>query len=138
MKIVYPATVKPQKPSGYFVRFADLPEAITQGDSVEEALANASEALSLVLDHYLETGREIPRPSRARKGQRLVAPDAKTQGALLVRWARGDRSLADLARNLETSWPAAARLEDPRHSPSLRNLERAASALGKRLVISFE
>lgn len=138
MKILYPATVKPQKPSGLFVQFSDLPEAITEGDTLEEALANAAETLSLVLDHYFEREREIPRPSRARKGQRLVAPDAKTQSALLVRWARGDRSLADLARGLETSWPAAARLENPRHSPSLRNLERAAAVLGKRLVISFE
>lgn len=138
MKIAYPATVKVQKPAGLFVQFSDLPEAVTQGDTLEEALANAVEVLSLVLDHYLEQEREIPRPSRARKGQRLVAPDAKTQSALLVRWARGDRSLAELARGLETSWPAAARLENPRHSPSLRNLERAATVLGKRLVISFE
>lgn len=138
MRILFPASVKPQKPSGYFVQFSNLPEAMTEGETLEEALANAAEALSLVLDHYLEQERKIPRPSRARKGQRLVPPDAKTQSALLVRWARGDRSLADLARSLDTSWPAAARLEDPRHSPTLRNLERAATALGKRLVISFE
>jgi hypothetical protein len=30
------------------------------------------------------------------------------------------------------------RLEDPKHWPSLRQLENAASALGKRLVLSFE
>jgi antitoxin HicB len=39
---------------------------------------------------------------------------------------------------MQTSWPAAQRLEDPRHSPSLKQLERAAAALGKRLVLSFE
>jgi antitoxin HicB len=51
---------------------------------------------------------------------------------------RGDRSLAELARSLDTSWPSAQRLENPRHSPTLRQLEKAAAALGKRLVLALE
>jgi antitoxin HicB len=39
---------------------------------------------------------------------------------------------------LETSWPSAQRREDPKHWPNLRQLEKAAFALGKRLVLSFE
>jgi antitoxin HicB len=57
---------------------------------------------------------------------------------LLVRRARADRPFADLVRALDTSWPAAKRLEDPHHSPTLKQLERAAGTLGKRLVLSFE
>jgi antitoxin HicB len=68
----------------------------------------------------------------------LIAPDARTQAALLIRRARGDRSLAELARSLEPSWPSAQRLENPRHSPTLRQLEKAAAALGKRLVLVLE
>lgn len=62
------------------------------------------------------------------------------QSALLIQGAReeGQKSLADLARALGTSWPSAARLEDPRHWPSLRQLDRAAAALGKRLVLTLE
>jgi antitoxin HicB len=60
------------------------------------------------------------------------------QAALLVRQARGDRSLAELARALETSWPAAKRLENPRHYPTMKQLEKAAAAMGKRLVLTFE
>ena len=52
--------------------------------------------------------------------------------------ARGERSLAELARSLQTSWPSAQRLENPRHSPTLRQLEKAAAALGKRLVLALE
>ncbi|WP_177186269.1 hypothetical protein [Nitrosomonas sp. Nm166] len=57
---------------------------------------------------------------------------------MLVRLARGDRSLAEIARALETSWPAAKRLEDAHHSPTLKQLEKVAAALGKKLVISLE
>ncbi len=138
MKILYPAIVRKQKPSGYFVRFPDIKEAVTQGDTVEEALLNASEVLTLALDHRLGRAREIPPPSIPSTRSYLVAPDAKTQAAILVRLSRGDRSVADLARALGTSWPAVARLEDPRHSPTLRNLERTAAALGQRLIVSFE
>ena len=35
------------------------------------------------------------------------------------------------------SWPSAQRLENPRHSPTLRQLEKAA-ALDKRLVLALE
>jgi antitoxin HicB len=72
------------------------------------------------------------------KNARMIAPDAKTQAAILIRRMRGDRPVSELARALETSWPSAQRLEDPKHWPSLRQLEKAASALGKRLVLSFE
>jgi antitoxin HicB len=138
MRILYPAIVKKQKPSGYFVQFPDIEEAITQGETVEEALVNASEVLTLALDHRLGRDREIPLPSSPSARAHLVAPDAKTQAAILVRLSRGDRSVADLARVLGTSWPAVARLEDPRHSPTLRNLERTAAALGQKLIVSFE
>jgi antitoxin HicB len=137
MRILYPAVVKKQKPSGYFVRFPDIEEAITQGETLEEALFNASEVLTLALDHRLERGRAVPVSSHPPKAH-LVAPNAKTQAAILVRLSRGDRTVADLARVLGTSWPAVARLEDPRHSPTLRNLERTAAALGHKLIVSFE
>jgi antitoxin HicB len=68
----------------------------------------------------------------------LIAPDARTQAARRIRRACGERSRAELARALDTSWPLAQRLENPRHSPTLRQLERAAAALGKRLVLALE
>lgn len=55
-----------------------------------------------------------------------------------MRRARGERSLADLARALETSWPSVKRLEGPRHWPTLKQIDKTAAALGKRLVLSFE
>jgi antitoxin HicB len=137
MNIRYPAVIKPQKPSGYFVRFPDIEEAVTQGETIDDCLINAAEVLSLVLDHRITQGQPIPKPSRIR-GARMVSPDAKTQAAILIRMVRGKRPVSEVARALETSWPSAQRLEDPKHWPSLRQLEKAASALGKRLVLSLE
>lgn len=111
---------------------------MTDGETLDEALFNASEALSGILGWMLDENQPIPDPSPAGDGRVLVAPDARTQAALLIHRARGERSLAELARALETSWLSAQRLENPRHSPTLRQLEKAAAALGKRLVLALE
>jgi len=86
----------------------------------------------------LDNDLPLPEPTQNIADAIYVSPDARTQAALLVRRARGDRSLAEIARVLETSWPAAKRLEDPHHWPSLKQLEKAAAALGRRLVLTFD
>lgn len=138
MEIRYPAVLEPEESGGFFVRFIDVEGAMTDGETLDEALFNASEALSGILGWMLDDNRPIPEPSPAGEGMYLIAPDARTQAAMLIRRARGERSLAELARSLETSWPSAQRLETPRHSPTLRQLEKAAAALGKRLVLALE
>lgn len=137
MEIRYPAKIEPQDDQ-FFVQFVDFENVFTCGETMEDALLNASEVLSVMLEVMLEDGQKIAAPSLNVKNAHYIAPDAKTQAALLVRMARGERSLADLARALQTSWTAAKRLEDARHWPTLRALDRAAAALGKRLILSME
>ena len=138
MDIRFPAKLEAQTDGSILVTFVDLEDTFTEGRTREEALFNAAEVLSGMLAWRLEKGKGIPAPSKKVKGAVYLAPDARTQAAMLLRLARGERTLSDLARALETSWPAANRLEDPKHWPSLRTLERAAAALGKRLVLSLE
>ena len=139
MNLLYPANFEPQPDGGFSVLFTDLPEAITEGDTFDEAMLHAQEVLSLSLRGRIEDGQPVPQPSASKgKQAHLVAPDALAQSAALLRLARGDRPLSDLARAMETSWAAAQRLEDPRHWPSLKQLDRAARVLGKRLVLSLE
>jgi antitoxin HicB len=133
VEIRYPATVEKQSDGSFFVQFVDLPDTFTEGRTREEALFNAGEVLSAMLAWRLDEAHDVPAPTPKVKGAHYVAPDA-----MLLRLARGERSLSDLARALETSWPAAKRLEDPRHWPSLKTLDRAAAALGKRLVLVLE
>jgi antitoxin HicB len=138
MDIRYPATVAEQADGTFFVQFIDLADTFTEGATKDEALFNASEVLSGMLAFRLDEAKDVPAPSQKIKGAHYIAPDAKTQAAMLLRLARGDRSLSELARALETSWPAAKRLENPTHWPSLKTLDRAAAALGKRLVLTLE
>ncbi len=138
MNVLYPAIFDYNRTEKrYTIHFIDLPEAITEGETLEEAFFNASEVLTLTLEGRIDEGIEIPKPSR-HKDARLIAPSARAQAALLMRWAKGAHKTAEIARALNTSWPAVARLEDPHHWPNLRQLERAAAVIGQRLVISLE
>lgn len=85
----------------------------------------------------IDEGMEIPKPS-LQKNAKLIAPSARAQAALLIRWTKGNHTTAELARVLNTSWPAIARLEDPHLWPSLKQLERVAIAMEQKLVISME
>jgi len=50
---------EPQEEGGYYVYAPDLPGLHTQGDSLEEATANAAEALALYVEGAREEGRPI-------------------------------------------------------------------------------
>ena len=138
MEINYPARITLDESGSFFVQFIDLEDTFTEGATLEEALFNAAEVLSAMVGWYLDEGRAVPLPTQGLTDAHYISPDAKTQAVLLLRHARGTRTLADLARALETSWPQAKRLEDPQHWPSLKTLDRAARVLGKRLVLSME
>ena len=139
MKIEYPAIFDPDDEGGYTITFPDFPEAISEGDTLEEANYNATEVLDLTLKSRMEDNELIPLPhAETGANVHMVAPDVNIQAALLVKLNRGEKKFSDLARTLGTSWPAVSRLEDPKHWPSLRQLDKLAAALGKRLMLSLE
>lgn len=64
-KYVYMAIFNPCEEGGYCVTFPDLPECITEGDTVEEAFRMAKEALELFIWNLEDENEEIPIPSKA-------------------------------------------------------------------------
>lgn len=138
MELAYPAKITPQEGGGLLVAFVDLPDTFTEGETLDDALFNGAEVLSAMLGWHLDQGHTIVAPSQNVVDAHYITPDAKTQAVMILREARGNRPIADLARGLDTSWAAAQRLDDPHHWPSLKQLDRAARVLGKRLVLSME
>ena len=55
-----PLTLELQPEGGYLVTSPALPELITEGDTVEEALANARDAFNVVLEIYEDKGQPLP------------------------------------------------------------------------------
>lgn len=61
MKIFdYTVLITPDVTGGYVVTCPALPGLVTQGETLEEARANAAEAIDLYLEVLLEDGEPIP------------------------------------------------------------------------------
>lgn len=63
---------------GYSVTFPDVPGAITEGDDLAAACANAAEALALILEAMGEAGEPWPTPSDADR----IAAEIRGRGAV--------------------------------------------------------
>jgi predicted RNase H-like HicB family nuclease len=64
-KYAYPAIFTPEGDGSYSINFPDLEGCYTCGDSLEDGIEMAEDALALVLYGYEKDGREIPAPSTA-------------------------------------------------------------------------
>lgn len=60
MEYKIPLLLTPQAEGGYTVTSPMLPELVTEGDSVSEALENVQDAFAAVLELYEEMGRSLP------------------------------------------------------------------------------
>lgn len=65
----YSVILEPAEEGGFTVHVPALPEVVTEGDTVEEALAMAKEAIEVVLEHRLERGQPIPDMGGVRQGR---------------------------------------------------------------------
>ena len=55
-----PVVLEPQPEGGYTVTSPLLPELITEGDTVAEALANVDDAFAAVVEIYQDRGLPLP------------------------------------------------------------------------------
>jgi len=60
MQYKIPLVLTPQPEGGYTVTSPLLPELVTEGDSVDEALVNVKDALAAVIEAYQDVGRPLP------------------------------------------------------------------------------
>ena len=60
MEYKVPLILTPQAEGGYTVTSPLLPELVTEGDTMSEALEHVSDALSAVIEIYEDSGRELP------------------------------------------------------------------------------
>ena len=61
----YRITIRPlskDEGCGYLVEYPEIPGCMSDGETIEEAIANGKEALRDCLGVFRESGRKIPRP----------------------------------------------------------------------------
>jgi antitoxin HicB len=134
----YPVLLKPDHMEGGFVvTCRDIPEAITQGESLEDALYEAADCLDEALHARILDDKAIPLPGRARKAEVLVSPPAGTALKLAVYLAMREQhiSKSELARRMGVDEKEVRRALDPHHPTKTPRLEEALHAMGRRVEV---
>ncbi len=138
--MIYPAHFQSEPEGGHTVTFRDVPEAITCGDTVEDALRVAADALASALSFYAEDGKALPKASAPKPGERLVFVSALIQAklALIARMAELGLSNVELAERLGVDEKAVRRLVNLNHESKLSKIETALALLGRRLGVTVD
>lgn len=133
----YPARFTEAPEGGFVVTFRDIPEAITQGDSEEEAMEMAEDVLVSSMEFYLDERRRVPAPSAAESGERLVHLPASVAAKVLLlneQIAQGVTN-AELARRMGTRPQEIQRITNLSHATKIDTIDRALRALGRELTL---
>ncbi|MEO5349229.1 MAG: type II toxin-antitoxin system HicB family antitoxin [Magnetococcus sp. YQC-3] len=76
----YPIILEPQTPKGFFVRFPDMDDTFTEGETEEEALHNAADVLTAMLEWRMDNNLPIPEPSAHLPGAHYITPNLTACG----------------------------------------------------------
>jgi len=133
----YPAKIRPDT-VGYYVTFRDIPEALTAGDTVEEAKKMAADALLVSMDFYFEDRRPVPPPSAPESDEVLIALPASVTAKIYVlnEMLAQQVSQTELARRLGIRKQEMTRIVDLHHATKIDTLAAALQAMGKSLELS--
>lgn len=134
----YPAQFKnDRKDGGFVISFRDIPEAITQADSLDECIAEAVDCLDEAIAGRIDDGLEIPSPSKPRRQERIVAIPAQTaiKAALYIAMNEANINKSELARRLDIDVREVRRMLNPHHGTKLPSMEQALAALGRRIEL---
>ena len=141
MKIEYFFIIHKVEEGGYWAEFPDLPGCIMEGDSEEEVLSMAKDALSGWLAVRFERNFAIPE-AKVLKGKnvRWVEPNPDVGIPLMIRKIRKELGLSqkEVAHRLHIAYQSYQAWENPKiANPTLKQLSKLADAVGKKLVIDM-
>jgi len=139
MQQAYPVVLT-QDGDNIIAEFPDVPEAMTVGADENNALEWAQDALVVALSGYLDERRDIPKPSKARAGQKAVALPPLIASKLAIYQAMRDQGItqSELANKLHCDARQVRRLLDLGHHSRMDLIEDALYELGKELIIDIQ
>jgi antitoxin HicB len=135
----YPAVLQRDDNDTLLVTFPDFDDAVTFGETPDEALAHAVDALETVIISRMKHKLDLPTPSPARGRPLVVIRPLIAAKALLYMELRAQNvSINELARRLGCEYPVAHRLVDVSRKTQVDQIARALQVLGRRVVVGLE
>ena len=125
----YIVTLEPDTNGSYLVLCPDIPEMVSVGNTVDEALKEALDGLETAFMIYMDDRRAIPMPTAAKAGDYTVRIPVKVAAKVLLfnEMIAQKVTKAEMARRLDGFQASADRIL------SIETLEAAFAVLGKHL-----
>jgi antitoxin HicB len=123
----------------WLVRFPGIPEALTEGETKDEARANARDCVIASLEGYMKAGKPLPRAGGGHSGpDRAVLPSLVTAKLAVYETMRiRGWSKVKLARELGMPENSVRRLLDLRHSSHMWIIDAALAKMNAELPIDL-
>ena len=139
MAFGYRYTLERQEKGWWLVRFPGIPEALTEGETRDEARANALDCLIAALEGYMKAGKPLPRDGASHAGQdRAVLPSLVTAKLAVYETMRKQGwSKLKLAKQLGMPENSVRRLLDLRHSSHMWVIDEALTKMNAELSIDL-
>ena len=139
LAFAYPARFTVGDDGRTLVEFVDLPRVATDGRDDHEAMEEAMDALGSDLSIRMSRREEIPVPSSAKRGLRLVSIPLWLAPKLALYLAMRDQRVnnSELARRLGVDERVIRRLLNPEHASKPDRIQSALTALGKQLTVEI-
>lgn len=134
----FPANFSSAEEGGFVITFADVPEVVTQAETVEQGIEEAADALEEAITGRINTGDFIPEPSAIRPGQYLIpVPMQSAMKAALYEEIRAQgKNKVQMAAHLGIDEKEIRRLLDPHYPSKLPRIAEILERVGKRVIVS--
>jgi len=138
LELVYGASIVPDG-EGFLATFRDLSNVFSDGETREEVIFNAQEALEGILLEMVAKELEIPRPSKIHPHEEAIAVSPEIAAPVLLLMLRQEtgQTKADVAQTLQIKYQTYQRMETTGRYLTLKNLKRAARAMGATVELRF-
>jgi antitoxin HicB len=139
MAFGYRYTLERQENGWWLVRFPGIPEALTEGETEEEARANARDCVITALEGYMKAGKPLPRDGAGHSGTNRAALPSLATAKLAVYETMRVRgwSKVKLAKELGVSENSVRRLLDLLHSSHMWVVDEALAKMNAELSIDL-
>jgi antitoxin HicB len=139
MAFGYRYTLERQENGWWLVRFSAIPEALTEGETEEEARANALDSAITALEGYMKAGKPLPRQGAGHSGPyRAILPSLVTAKLAVYETMRvRGWSKVKLAKELGMSENSVRRLLDLHHSSQMWIIDEALAKMNAELSIDL-
>jgi len=133
----FPAIFEQDENGGYTVTFRDIPEAITQGETFDEAREAAQDALITAMDFYFEDNRSVPEASQAQANEEFIELPVSVSAKVMLLNEMVKKKIRpiELAHKMKIKPQEVTRIMSLSHATKIDTLANAFSAVGNRLEL---